>query len=358
MAVNRLAVTKAAPLSGDSDLPGPALSAAPASSVVGARNVRLDLFGPRAEGCHAQQADRNITARVLTRLCRCAHDRAMPRMSGHESDRFSRSIAADLAQYVACETKARLPLRTRGRRSRQRSPSTLDKLAGNAATPSPRSSPPVNRRRRRIAGRNSTPISLDYQKTLDRHDSDVWLKQGESATSSTRGSSSKSGALTQAMPPVPLVRAYAAELAAGITIPGRPDVTQRINAILTGHAKSLSQILDAGGETKATLPAFPRRPGVADTLRYIPDFISIAGIVIIAEMVLPLTIFGYTYLRLAYRLECADSGSFPPPPQAPILPPPSNRDDRGGPVRLPPPGTNIHAGQARGRRRRLHGGRR
>lgn len=276
----------------------------------------------------------------------------MRRMSGQVGPGLT-VVASDLSAWAACEV-ARNCLSGREGGGRGPIAMTLEALAGKAEAVAEQFAAGQSAADGSLAELNAAISS--YQKVLDRHDSDVWEKQADLIK--VHGLIEQlSGALAQAIP-VPLVRAYAAELAAGITIPGRPDVTQRINAILTGHAKSLSQILDAGGETKATLPAFPRRPGVADTLRYIPDFISIAGIVIIAEMVLPLTIFGYTYLRLAYRLECADSGSFPPPPQAPILPPPSNRDDRGGPVRLPPPGTNIHAGQARGRRRRLHGGRR
>jgi hypothetical protein len=281
---------------------------------------------------------------------------------GHEvGPGFSRSIAADLAQlWAACEVARKAACR--GARA-----------AGAAAIAiaARQRSPGRPRRRRRavrgrsIGGADGSLAGLE-RGDLARLPEDAGPPRLRRLGEAGRVCIKVHGRIEQqagraggSHASCVLVRAYAGELAAGMTIPGPPrGNAASINAILTAHAKSLSQILDAGGETKATLPAFPRRPGVADTLRYIPDFISIAGIVIIAEMVLPLTIFGYTYLRLAYRLECADSGSFPPPPQAPILPPPSNRDDRGGPVRLPPPGTNIHAGQARGRRRRLHGGRR
>lgn len=263
-------------------------------------------------------------------------------------------VASDISAWAACEV-ARNCLSGREGGGRGPIAMTLEALAGKAATVAEQFAAGQSAADRSLAELNAAIAS--YQKVLDGDDADVWSRQTDLLK--IHGQIEQlSGALAQAIP-VPLVRAYAAELAAGITIPGRPDVTQRINAILTGHARSLSQILDAGGETKAMLPAFPRRPGVADTLRYIPDFISIAGIVIIAEMVLPLTIFAYTYLRLAYRLECADNGSFPPtPPQAPILPPPSNGDDGADPVRLLAPGDRARTAQYRGRRGRLHGGRR
>lgn len=274
------------------------------------------------------------------------------RMSGQVGPALT-VVASDLSAWAECEI-ARNCLSGREGGGRGPIAMTLEALAGKAATVAEQFAAGESAAEGSLAELNAAIAS--YQTVLDGDDADVWKKQAELLKIHSR-IEQQAGALAQAIP-VPLVRAYAAELAAGVTIPNQPDVTKRINAILTGHARSLSQVLEAAGEARATLPVFPRRPGVADTLRYIPDFISIAGIVIVAEMVLPLTIFGYTYCRLAYQVECADSGSLPPSPRSPILPPPSSRDDSDRPVRLPPPGTNVQAGQARGRRRRLHGGRR
>jgi hypothetical protein len=259
-------------------------------------------------------------------------------------------IAADLAQYVECETKEGC-LSGRGG-DRGSVAIALDKLAGNAATVAAQFSAGQSAAQTILAGLN-THIA-DYQKTLGA-DSDVWLKQGELQQLHAR-IEQQAGALTEAMPLV-LVRSYAGELVAGMTIPGRPEATHKINAILSAHAKSLSEFVAAERGADSAPPAFPGRPGVSDALRYIAEFASLAGIVFVAECVVPMATFSYAYLTLSWRIEQAERGSRPPPPPS-TMPPPSNRDDRGGPVRLPPPGTNIHAGQARGRRRRLHGGRR
>jgi hypothetical protein len=98
---------------------------------------------------------------------------------------------------------------------------------------------------------------------------------------------------------------------------------------------------------------------VSDALRYIAEFASLAGIVFVAECVVPIAAFTYAYLTLSWRLEQAESGSLPSAPPAPVLPPPSpNRDEFGGLIRLPLPSARENENRQPRQRRRKHYGRR
>ena len=177
-------------------------------------------------------------------------------------------IAADLAQYVECETNEVAGAR---RRSRQRHGPR--QLAKNAATVAARF-PPVNPQCRPY-----WPGSIPTSPTIEdaSSETDIWAKQGGLQQLHAR-IEQQAGALAEAVP-LALVRAYATELAAGMTIPNRPEATHHINAILSGHAKSLSEFVAVEGGVDSAPPAFPDRPGVSDALRYIAEFASLAGIV-------------------------------------------------------------------------------
>ncbi len=262
-------------------------------------------------------------------------------------------VSRELSGWAECEI-ARNCLSGREGGGRGPVAMMLEGLAGKAAAIAEQFAAGQSAADRALAGLNAA--NADYQKGLNGDDADLATKQAELLKIHGR-IEQQASALAEAIP-VALVRAYATELAAGATVPGNPEVTQRVNAILAGHAKSLSEISASGNEAEARPPVFPRRPGVADTLRYIPEFVSIAGVVFVAEMVLPLTMWVWCYLRLSWRLEQAEAGSLPPalPPPSILPPPASNRDEFGGLIRLPTPAANEQARQAR--RRRPHGGRR
>ncbi|RAP43222.1 hypothetical protein BYZ73_00485 [Rhodovulum viride] len=50
-------------------------------------------------------------------------------------------------------------------------------------------------------------------------------------------------------------------------------------------------------------PAFPMETGVADTLRFIPHFLPVALLVAVCELILPMTLWLYTFIDLRVRLE-------------------------------------------------------
>lgn len=101
--------------------------------------------------------------------------------------------------------------------------------------------------------------------------------------------------------PLSLLSAYAAELKSGVTIPGNAEAQDRLNSILANHGQSLSSV--AAGIEKKTLspPTLPGRTGVADTLRYIPDFLPIAAIVAVIELIFPVVLWLYAFWALHWE---------------------------------------------------------
>lgn len=169
----------------------------------------------------------------------------------------------------------------------------------------------------------------DYQAVLAKPELDVWQKRADLAGLHGR-IEQKADELAQSLP-VALLASYAAELQAGVSIPDRAEATGRINAILRGHALNLGVSLDALDEGGISLPPYPSRPGVSDTLQFIPQFASIAGIVFVAEMVLPVTLWLFTFLQLSWRLEQAAGPANPQPRRSPF------DDLTAPPQQLPPP---------------------
>jgi len=162
-------------------------------------------------------------------------------------------------------------------------------------------------------------LLAQYQSVLGRKDLDVWQKQSELSKIQARVEQEAS-ALSAALP-VPMLRAYAAELAKGISIPNQPEDAARVNAILAKHADALTSLLASLVRSNPTPPVFPARPGVADTLKYIPEFASIAGIVGVAELMLPITIWLYAYLKLRWQIEqTMPSPRLPTKPIKPEIP--------------------------------------
>lgn len=119
--------------------------------------------------------------------------------------------------------------------------------------------------------------------------------------------------------PLALAAAYAVELQAGGTIPGQPEATRSLSAILQNHAQSLR----AGtppSEAAPAAPAFPKQAGVADTFAYIGHFAPIAAITAVVELIFPLVLWIYvalTHLREIDRLQ-------------PRAPRPRHEDDEAG----------------------------
>lgn len=113
--------------------------------------------------------------------------------------------------------------------------------------------------------------------------------------------------------PQGLLRAYLAEIEAGITLAGKPVATRNINALQRKYAGNLRTILDQDGEKELVKPTFPTETGVAETLerRWLFHFLPIALFVGVLELVWPLLIFLITYQVLSYNVKRSD----PPAPR-------------------------------------------
>ena len=106
--------------------------------------------------------------------------------------------------------------------------------------------------------------------------------------------------------PMDLLLAYANELAQGVAISGRPEVQQAISTLLQGHGSGLSSAMAGLPAYQPQAPAFPAKTGVSDTFGYIAHFAPIAAIAAVTELILPLSLWLYTYLALhwaAYQIE-------------------------------------------------------
>lgn len=232
--------------------------------------------------------------------------------------------ATDLAKALHCEIQTSCVSR-QGEGGRGPIAKVLDPLAAKASAVLTQFEAGRSAAVKRLEVINS--LLTDYQKTLSRNDINVWQRQGE-LTKVQAQIEQEAGALVAALP-ISLLRAYAAELAAGINMPDRPEAAERINAILKKHSEAIQSGLSTLASSDGFPPAFPGRVGVSDTFHHIGDFASIAAVVVVAELMLPLTIWLYAFLGLRWRIEQGEALAgpkavttsaveyLPPPPPAP-----------------------------------------
>ena len=102
-----------------------------------------------------------------------------------------------------------------------------------------------------------------------------------------------------------IVSAFRTELASGIVIDGDPETTRRVNAILKSHSESLAQV-GAEEVNAAELAGFPPRPGVWECTKYLPQFWTIASLMFVIEIGLPLFLLWFAYLTALTRYDVSD----------------------------------------------------
>lgn len=112
--------------------------------------------------------------------------------------------------------------------------------------------------------------------------------------------------------PVALMAGYAPELMAGSQIPGRADLTRRLNHMLMGHGQNLSVAINSIQQGEITRPIFPSKTGVTDTFAYIGHFVPIAAVVMSVELVFPAFLWGFVFWTLIWQRHRLD----PQPPAA------------------------------------------
>lgn len=136
-------------------------------------------------------------------------------------------------------------------------------------------------------------------------------------------------ALKEAMP-VAVLRGYVSDLQAGASIPGNVSGSRVLSAYLRGHGDALAEQLGDLPDAELVAPTFPNRPGMVDVLKYLPIYLAIAAIVIVGELVLPITIYLMTYLRIDREIELLE-GARDPAPVADPLGGLIDRSDNSGP---------------------------
>lgn len=107
-------------------------------------------------------------------------------------------------------------------------------------------------------------------------------------------------ALNEALP-MALVEGFVQDLRSGATVAGDPTGSMTLSTYLREHGNTLDEALDRMPEADLTAPSFPARPGMLVILQYLAEFAAIAGIVFVAELCLPITLYVMTWLKLYWR---------------------------------------------------------
>lgn len=154
------------------------------------------------------------------------------------------------------------------------------------------------------AKRKSTLFRLNgllanYQKALGNEENSISEKRAALQKIDAEIGQSLSD-LDEALP-ISLLNAYANELQSGVEIQDRPTATARLNDILRSHGRSLETVLEDIEQGKKASIIFPGKTGVADTFKYFGHFLPIAAVVFVVELVLPLTLWLYTFFTLYWK---------------------------------------------------------
>lgn len=106
--------------------------------------------------------------------------------------------------------------------------------------------------------------------------------------------------------PLGAVLAMASELNRGVAIDARPEAQRTVNDLLKGHGQMLSAVTQDLSSFSGEPPAFPAKSGVTDSFAYAGHFWPAAAITTVTELLLPISLWIYTYLALnwaAYQIE-------------------------------------------------------
>lgn len=209
-----------------------------------------------------------------------------------------RLVATDLSGQATCEVRSSC-ISGRGNGGRGPVAALLEGLAGRAETIALQFEQGEADRQQALKSIND--LTAEYQDLLARTDIDIWERR--SRLQVIHGKiEQQADALGEAVP-VSLLAAYADELNSGTVVPGNAEASRKLNQILRDHSAALAKLMDGLGSDAVFIPIFPAKPGVADTLGYLGQFASIALIVFVAELILPITLWVLTYLKLYWKLE-------------------------------------------------------
>ncbi|MGE0279586.1 MAG: hypothetical protein AB7P20_03085 [Rhizobiaceae bacterium] len=225
------------------------------------------------------------------------------------------AIASDLGQKAACEVETSC-ISGRGGGGNGTVARVVAEHAGRAAVIAEQVTAGETARQQ-IAAQLGDRLA-EYNAIVADESADIWVRRTklQKADAEIRAGV---GALQEAAP-VALLSAYAAELGAGASIPGRPEAEARLGDMLRRYGQGLASVVDSIGQKRLEAPAFPARTGVSDTFGYMLHFLPIAAITGVVELVFPLALWGYTFWTLAWdkhrqqRARNAGAGAHPTRP--------------------------------------------
>lgn len=207
------------------------------------------------------------------------------------------TVVDDLAQKRDCELQSSC---ISGRGGGGRGPVTraLEASAGRALVIGQQIAEGEVKRQAAMASLNR--LLSDYQSVLG--DEDQPLRDRRAKLQSIDAEIRQQiGALDEAMP-LALLASYAEELKSGVSIAAQPQATERLNAILAGHGRSLAAVLGSIEKGASSAPSFPKRTGVSDTFAYFSHFLPVAAITAVVELIFPLTLWIYTFCGLRWDI--------------------------------------------------------
>lgn len=229
--------------------------------------LRLEAFGAaQASYVEAQQTSAMEAARVLPAV---------------------RGVAAEFAEKEACERAASCvsgrgpggegPVFRALANERQRAEAVAGQLDAGAT--------------RLAAGFDETSgLQATYQQVLN--DETLSAEERRTAARAAVLQMGRIGSAAAQTDPAALVAAYAAELAQPS---GAPPEVERLRQ---ARAAALSSIAASAPRTPVAPPVFPAQAGVSDTLAWAGHFLPIALIVGVVELILPITLWHYTFFGL------------------------------------------------------------
>lgn len=212
-----------------------------------------------------------------------------------------RSIAVDLRGKVECEVEASC-LSGRGNGGRGPVARALEGVAGKAEAIATQIDASVGQRQ--AVSNDLYDLLGSFQTVLANPALTATERRQQLSTidSQIKGAIGDLGSSV----PLPLLSAYAGDLAQGIAIEGRPEVQAAVSSLLRGHGEGLASAVSDLPSYGLQAPQFPAKTGVSDTFSYLAHFAPIAAIAAVTELILPLSLWLYAYLALHWATYLAD----------------------------------------------------
>ena len=271
--------------------------------------VGIGLFMATYPGLVIGQVEERSLQSYLSASIRTTDERIAVASQAGRAVPVTTAITSDLEDKTECETETSC-VSLRGPGGYGPTARTLETLAGRAA--SVRDEAALGLERRDAILHVLSNHRTRMESVLADESKSVWKRRVE-----LRQHDAELGQLLTALDeavPVAMLAAYAGELRSGITIPNRPDVTDRINAMLAGYADGIDDVLAGISQDDIASIPFPPRTGAIQTFAYIGEYAPIALLTFAVELVFPITLWAYTVMTLIWlRYRSNPEGDAPAP---------------------------------------------